>query len=100
MKKTLKLLGRLVAINPLDRPQTTTIILTDGADDFLFGVVGLVGPGEPPAFSATTTSKPVPLSVKPGDEVYYQSKARSRTLRYGGKDLVIIQDDDILGVLE
>lgn len=100
----LNLLGNLVAIecnDEIKRPalSKTIIVADDGVDDFLFGKVAYVGPGDPPPAAASATVKPVPLDVKPGDKVLFYAKARAQTLRWGGKEFQVISADDIGAVV-
>lgn len=78
-------------------PETKTpggLIIPDAAKERpVEGVVLAVGPGRALDSGATR-----PLAVKVGDRVLFAKYAGTET-RINGEDLVLLQEDDVLGVL-
>lgn len=76
----------------LEEKTASGIIIPDAAKEKAqIGVVIAVGSGR-----ITTDGKIVPLQVKTGDRVFFGKYAGTEA----GKDLLIIREDEILGVVE
>ncbi len=85
-----------VIVQPLDAEQTTAggIIIPDTAQEKPSeGKIVAVGPG-----ARDADGKRVKPSVKKGDRVLY-GKWSGTEVKVDGKDLLIVQEGDILGVL-
>lgn len=86
-----------IVVEPAPKEETTAsgIILPDSAQEKpLKGAVIAVGPGK-----RLDSGKIAPVEVKVGETVLY-GKYSGTEVTVGGKDLVILRSDDILGIIE
>ncbi len=93
---TLQPLHDRIVIEPAAKEERTAsgIILPDSAQEKpLRGTVTAVGPGK-----TLDSGKVVAVDVKVGEVVLY-GKYAGTEVTVGGKDVVILRSDDILGVL-
>lgn len=93
---TLQPLHDRIVIEPAPKEEKTAsgIILPDSAQEKpLRGTVIAVGPGK-----MLDSGKVVPVDVKVGEVVLY-GKYSGTEVTVGGKDVVILRSDDILGIL-
>lgn len=93
---TLQPLHDRIVIEPAPKEEKTAsgIILPDSAQEKpLRGAVIAVGPGK-----LLDSGKVVPVDVKVGEVVLY-GKYSGTEVTVGGKDVVILRSDDILGIL-
>jgi chaperonin GroES len=93
---TLQPLHDRIVIEPAPKEEKTAsgIILPDSAQEKpLRGAVIAVGPGK-----MLDSGKVVPVDVKVGEVVLY-GKYSGTEVTVGGKDVVILRSDDILGIL-
>jgi len=83
-----------------ETPEHTTstgimlVLPVDASQEPAVGEVIAVGPGR-----RNKRGELVPVSVKPGDRVLIGHYAGD-TVKVGGDDIVLIKDDEILGVIE
>ena len=69
-----------------------------GRDKSQIGTVVSVGPGK-----VNDDGKKIPLGVKPGDVILFGKYAGSeapKALEYDGEELIIMREEEVLGVLE
>ena len=93
----LKPLGDRIVVKALEAEEKTSggIILPDSAKEKpQMGEVVAVGPGK-----MLDTGKLAPMDVKVGDKVAY-TKWGGTEIKVAGQDLMILKQDDILGVVE
>jgi len=93
----LKPLGDRIVVKPLDAEENTSggIVLPDSAKERPHtGEVIAVGPGK--TLDNGTVS---PMEVSVGDKVVY-SKYGGTEVKVDGQDVLIMRQDDILGVVE
>ena len=93
----LKPLGDRIVVKALEAETTSRggIVLPDSAKERpQTGEVRAVGPGK--TLDNGTT---VAVEVKVGDKVVY-SKYGGTVIKVGGEDVIILRQDDILGVVE
>jgi chaperonin GroES len=93
----LKPLGDRIVVKALEAEEKTSggIILPDSAKEKpQMGEVVAVGPGK-----MLDNGKLAPMDVKVGDKVAY-TKWGGTEIKVGGQDLMILKQDDILGVVE
>jgi chaperonin GroES len=93
----LKPLHDRIIVEPSEAERTTAsgIILPDSAQEKpLTGTVVAVGPGK-----LLDTGKLSQMDVKTGDRVLY-GKYAGTEVTIGGKDLVILRQEDVLAVVE
>lgn len=93
---TLQPLHDRIVIEPAPKEEKTAsgIILPDSAQEKpLRGAVIAVGPGK-----MLDSGKVVPVDVKVGEVVLY-GKYSGTEVTVGGKDVVILRSDDVLGIL-
>ena len=82
----------LVQKQPAETKTASGLYLPETAEDnFSFGTIIAVGPG-----SITTTGHAIPMQVQVGNQIYFG--------KYNGTEvavnLIIIREDEILGVLD
>jgi chaperonin GroES len=93
----LRPLGDRIVVKPLDAEEKTKsgIIIPDSAKEKpQEAQVVAVGPGK-----VGDDGKRTPIDVKKGDKVIY-SKYGGTEFKMDGEELLILQEDDILGVIE
>ncbi|MBA3492791.1 MAG: co-chaperone GroES [Gammaproteobacteria bacterium] len=78
-----------------DRKSAGGIVIPDtAAEKPMKGEVVAAGPGK-----LTEDGKLRPLDVKPGDQVLF-GKYSGTEVKMNGQDLVVMREDDIMGVIE
>lgn len=78
-----------------DRKTAGGIVIPDtAAEKPMKGEVVAAGPGK-----LTDDGKLRPLDVKPGDQVLF-GKYSGTEVKMNGQDLVVMREDDIMGVIE
>ena len=93
----LKPLGDRIVVKPLDAEEKTSggIVLPDSAKERpQTGEVIAVGPGK-----TLDNGNIAPMEVNVGDKVVY-SKYGGTEIKVDGQDVLIMRQDDILGVVE
>ncbi len=93
----LKPLGDRIVVKPLDAEEKTSggIVLPDSAKERpQTGEVIAVGPGK-----TLDNGSVAPMEVTVGDKVVY-SKYGGTEVKVDGQDVLIMRQDDILGVVE
>jgi chaperonin GroES len=93
----LKPLGDRIVVKPLDAEEKTSggIVLPDSAKERpQTGEVIAVGPGK-----TLDNGNVAPMEVNVGDKVVY-SKYGGTEVKVDGQDVLIMRQDDILGVVE
>jgi chaperonin GroES len=93
----LKPLGDRIVVKPLDAEEKTSggIVLPDSAKERpQTGEVIAVGPGK-----TLDNGTVAPMEVNVGDKVVY-SKYGGTEVKVDGQDVLIMRQDDILGVVE
>lgn len=91
----IKPLGDRVVIEPMDKEETTAsgIVLPDTAKEKpQEGKVVAVGSG------TLKDGERIPVEVKEGDRVLF-SKYAGTDVKYDGKDLLIMRENDILAII-
>lgn len=86
-----------VVIERLEEERTSAggIVIPDSATEKpMRGKVVAVGPGK-----LADNGNVVPLSVKKGDEVLF-GKYSGTEVKIGSRELVVMREDDIMGVIE
>ncbi|HBC68767.1 MAG TPA: co-chaperone GroES [Sutterella sp.] len=86
-----------VIVKRLEAETTTAsgIVLPDGAGEKPDqGVVLAVGPGK-----RDDSGKIIPMDVKVGDNVLF-GKYSGQTVKVGGEEVLVMREEDIMGVLE
>jgi len=94
---SLKPLSDRIIVKALDAEQTTAggIVLPDTAKEKpQQGEVIAVGPGK-----VQDNGKVAPMDVKVGDRVYY-GKYSGTEVKLNGSEMVVLRQDDVLGVVE
>ena len=94
----LKPLGDRLIVKPIDEEETTAsgIVLPDTAKEKpQKGTVVAVGEGR----WDEEGEKRIPLDVSEGDEVLY-SKYGGTEIKLNGDEVVVLRQDDVLGVVE
>jgi chaperonin GroES len=94
---SLKPLSDRIIIKATTSEETTTggIVLPDTAKEKpQQGEVQAVGPGK-----VMDNGKVAPMDVKVGDRVYY-GKYSGTEVKLNGQELVVLRQDDVLGVVE
>ncbi|MCK4264981.1 co-chaperone GroES [Candidatus Babeliales bacterium] len=97
MAKTITPLHDRVVIKRLEEKQTTSggIIIPDTAKEKTqFGEVVSTGPGK-----LSSSGEVKSLSVKSGDRVIF-GKYSGTEIKFDGTELLIIKEDEILGILK
>ena len=97
MSVAIKPLEDRILVQPLDAEQTTAsgLVIPDTAKEKpQEGKVVAVGPGR-----RDKDGKLIPLDVKAGDRVLF-AKWAGTELKIDGEELMIMKEDDILGVIE
>ena len=94
---SLKPLSDRIIVKTLTAEETTSggIVLPDTAKEKpLQGEVVAVGPGK-----VLDNGKVAPMDVNVGDRVYY-GKYSGTDVKLDGEELVVLRQDDVLGVVE
>jgi chaperonin GroES len=94
---TLKPLSDRIIVKPLESEQTTAggIVLPDTAKEKpQQAEVIAVGPGK-----VQDNGKVAPMDISVGDRVYY-GKYSGTEVKLNGQELVVLRQDDVLGVVE
>src|SRR5262245_27124451 len=94
---TLKPLADRIIIKALEAEEKTAggIVLPDTAKEKpQQGEVVAVGPGK-----VLDNGRTVPMEVKVGDRVYY-GKYSGTEVKLSGQELVVLRQDDVLGVVD
>jgi chaperonin GroES len=94
---SLKPLSDRIIVKALSAEETTAggIVLPDAAREKpQQGEVVAVGPGK-----VLDTGKLAPMDVNEGDRVYY-GKYSGTEVKLNGQELVVLRQDDVLGVVE
>ena len=97
MATSLKPLGDRVIVKPSEKEAMTKsgIVLPDTASEKpQEGSVLAVGPGR-----VLDNGKRVEMDVKPGDKVLF-GKYSGQTVRVKGEELLVMREEDIMGVVE
>tara|TARA_B100001013_G_scaffold327919_1_gene241365 strand:+ start:940 stop:1233 length:294 start_codon:yes stop_codon:yes gene_type:complete len=91
-------LGDRVVVKRTDEEETTEggiVIPGSAAEKPSQGEILAVGPGK-----TLESGKVQPLTVKPGDIVVFGQYAGSNTVKVDGDELVVLNENEILGILE
>jgi chaperonin GroES len=90
-------LGDRVAVEPKKKETTSAggIVIPDtaGEDKPVEGTIVAVGKGK------CVEGKIQPLQVKPGDRILF-GKYAGTSFKLDGKDLLVMREEDVMGVLE
>lgn len=84
----------VVEVHPQDKPKTSLTIVQDNKEPKSEGTVLAVGKG-----TRLQDGSLIPVDVQVGDHVIY-SRMAGVPLRYEGKELLVINERDIIGIVE